>query len=273
MKIKDVIKILLTFCLLLTIFNLGMFFHSNEIYATTSTKCTHTVYKDNNPSTYHYTYCNICGKCKKRTKHSVKEIVNTGNISGHKTYCSCGKYLGLEDHETEYCTKYNDTFHRTHCECGYVGVQMHINLEAEQLSAGEYVKGKRYSTKEDLDTYHKVTCIDCDEKLGVDEHTWARGSTMAHRCSGCGRVHSKQNDATKGLHYFNIEKITHLGNVGTCEVCNAILQLEYTGGSILPHLPKKEEYTMVGNPNPMKEVILNTDQKIKSNYMPINEKR
>ena len=259
---------------IISLFLFGIQFSNNTILATSTTSktstCTHTVYSTGSPSTYHYTYCKTCGKCKKRTRHSVSRIVNTEDSSGHKTYCSCGRYLGIESHSYYSYSKYKEAYHKAKCSCGYVGLEVHSPV-AKEIKAGETVKGTTYSTTEDLDTYHKLVCTKCDEKVGVTEHTWARGNTLAHRCSGCGRVHSKKNDATKGLHYFNIEKISYLGNVAVCEVCSAILKLEYTSDSILPTLPKKEEYTMVGNPNPMQEVSLETDQKIKSNYMPINE--
>ncbi|MBQ8299110.1 MAG: hypothetical protein IJX99_04480 [Clostridia bacterium] len=106
---------------------------------------------------------------------------------------------------------------------------------------------------------------------GVEAHKWTGGNTTAHKCSGCSYTHSKANDATKGLHYFNLDKIRVLGDVSPCAVCGEYLKLEYSSDSILDTLPKKEEYTMIGNPNPMEEVTLDTDQKIVSNFMPIDE--
>ena len=50
------------------------------------------------------------------------------------------------------------------------------------------------------------------------------------------------------------------------------MTLKYSTESILDELPKKEEYTMVGNPDPMKEMSLDKDQIIEVNFMPLNEK-
>lgn len=124
-----------------------------------------------------------------------------------------------------------------------------------------------------MDLYHKMVCDYCGEKTGVATHTWTGGNTSPHKCSGCSYVHSKKDDATKGRHYFILDKIRTAGLVVACDVCKEYLRLTYPSDSTLSKLPKKEEYTMVGNPNPMKEVVLDTDQKIKCNFMPINEER
>ena len=49
---------------------------SSTAGGTSTTTCTHTVYSTGSPSTYHYTYCDVCGKCKSRTKHSVSSTSN-----------------------------------------------------------------------------------------------------------------------------------------------------------------------------------------------------
>lgn len=51
-------------------------FISSTIGETATTTCTHTVYSTDSPSTYHYTYCDVCGKCNARTKHSVSSTNN-----------------------------------------------------------------------------------------------------------------------------------------------------------------------------------------------------
>ena len=212
--------------------------------STTTKKCTHTVYTSLDKSTYHYTKCDICGKYKSRQKHSFQYA------------------------------KYSTFYHKVTCSnssCSYLAYKSHANLSDVSLTKGEKVAGTTYGSVSDLDTYHKLVCDDCGEKTGVSEHVWTGGDTSAHKCSGCGYVHSKANDATKGRHYFDIEKINIAGNVAPCAVCGEYLTLEYAKSSVLSKLPKKEEYTMVGNPNPMKEVKLDTDQKIVTNFMPINE--
>lgn len=177
--------------------------------------------------------------------------------------------MGNRSHSFSY-SKYNDTYHKATCGCGYSGLKSHNSLPSK-LKNGETVKGTTYSGTEALDTYHKMVCSSCKEVTGVEEHTWTGGNTTAHKCSGCSYVHSKVNDATKGLHYFELDKIRLLGEVSPCVVCGEYLTLKYSDDTILDTLPKKEEYTMVGNPNPMQEVTLDTDQKIVSNFMPINE--
>lgn len=177
--------------------------------------------------------------------------------------------MGNRSHSFSY-SKYNDTYHKVTCGCGYSALRRH-NLLPNKLKNGETVRDISYSGTEVLDTYHKMVCSSCGEVTGVEEHKWTGGNTTAHKCGGCTYTHSKVNDATKGLHYFELEKIRLLGNVSPCVVCGEYLTLKYSNDSILDTLPKKEEYTMVGNPNPMKEVTINTDQKIVSNFMPINE--
>ncbi len=203
--------------------------------------CTHTVYEDDNPAKYHYTYCKTCGKCNERS-----------------TY-----------HPFTY-SKYSSTYHKATCSCGYTTYKYHTS-SAYQLKNGENVNGTVYSGNDDLDTYHKTKCTLCSEITGVEKHTWSGGNTTAHKCSGCGRVHSKKDDATQGLHYFDIEKIRKAGEVAACKVCNKYLTLTYSSDSILAELPKKEEYTMIGNPEPMEEMTLEKDQIIEVNFMPINE--
>ena len=68
---KNKILFLLTFILM-------MIFSTSIIYATSgkTSKCTHTVYSTNNTSTYHYYYCNICGKCNRRVVHSTNSVYN-----------------------------------------------------------------------------------------------------------------------------------------------------------------------------------------------------
>lgn len=247
--------------------------NSSTLIASSSTstkKCTHTVYKNINNSKYHYTYCKICGKAKSRKVHSVSKIVNNGSTSTHLTYCSCGKYMGTESHGYVSYSRYNTTYHYATCSCGYTGLKSH-NVQAKELKNGESVNGATYSGTENLDTYHKMVCRNCNTVTGVEAHNWTGGDTSAHTCSGCSYVHSKKNDATHGLHYFNLNKIRSAGDITTCVVCKAMLKLEYTSDNILSTLPKKEEYTMVGNPNPMLEKSITTDQKIKANFMPINE--
>lgn len=118
--------------------------------------------------------------------------------------------------------------------------------------------------------YHTASC-NCGYNER-QEHYWSGGNVSAHRCTKCKYVHWKSRDETSGRHYFDLEKITKLGNVAPCVVCKKYLNLRYSSDSILPTLPKKEEYTMVGNPNPMKEVYLDSNQKIIANFMPINSK-
>lgn len=235
-----------------------------------TSKCTHKVYSTNSPGIYHYSYCSICNKCNGRTKHSIAKIVNYGNDSYHLAYCSCGKNLGVKSHSFVSYERYNLTQHKATCSCGYVGLQNH-NEMAVKLNAGDSVLSTTYSTNEDLDTYHKLVCANCSEVTGVDNHKWSGGNTSEHICSSCSYVHSKKYDATNGLHYFNIESIRVAGNVAPCEICGEYLTLTYESDSKLPKLPKKEEYTMVGNPNPMKEMTLSSDEIIKCNFMPINE--
>lgn len=200
--------------------------------------CSHTTYNDNEPAKYHYIYCDKCGECKERHSYTFSQ--------------------------------YNLSYHKATCTCGYTTYKSHT-IARYQLSNGENVNGTVYSGNEDLDTYHKTKCTLCYKVTGVEEHNWSGGSTSAHKCSNCARVHSKKDDATKGLHYFNIEKIRKAGDVAPCVVCDKYLKLTYSSNSILSELPKKEEYTMVGNPNPMEEMTLDTDQIIEVNYMPINE--
>ncbi len=227
--------------LLIMFFSL-IFIFSSVIYAKppSGLVCTHKVYETDETSKYHYYYCDKCGECNKRVAHTFSY------------------------------SRYNANYHKAYCSCGYVKYLSHSS-SAYKLSDGETVKGTTYSGTETLDKYHKMVCNVCGEVTGVAEHTWTGGNTSAHKCSGCGYYHSKKNDATKGRHYFNIEKIRKAGNVTFCEVCNQYLKLTYSSDSKLTELPKKEEYTMVGNPNPMKEVTLDTDQKIICNFMPINE--
>lgn len=192
-----------------------------------------------------------------------------GNGTYHTAYCSCGRNLGNKYHSYSY-SKYDDTYHTATCGCGYSALKTH-NPSPKKISDGETVKGTTYSGIEALDTYHKMVCSSCSEVTGVEEHDWSGGNTSAHKCSGCSYIHSKVNDSTGGLHYFELDKIRILGEVEPCKVCGEYLILEYSDDSILDTLPKKEEYTMVGNPNPMQEVSIDTDQKIVSNFMPINE--
>ena len=203
--------------------------------------CTHNVYEDDNPAKYHYTYCDTCGKC------------NSRSTSHPFTY-----------------SKYNSTYHKATCSCGYSTYKYH-STAAYQISNGESVNGTVYSGNDALDKYHKIKCTLCYQITGVEEHSWSGGNTSAHKCSDCSRIHSKKDDATKGLHYFNIEKIRKAGEVAPCEVCGKYLTLTYASDSILAELPKKEEYTMIGNPTPMEEMTLDKDQIIEVNFMPINE--
>lgn len=239
-------KIKMVFLFLLTLVVVGISSNTFAVKTALPTLkddngCTHTVYEDDNPAKYHYTYCKTCGKCNKRS-----------------TY-----------HPFTY-SKYSSTYHKASCSCGYTTYKYHTS-SAYQINNGENVKGTVYSGNDDLDTYHKTKCTLCSEVTGVEKHTWSGGNTSAHKCSGCGRVHSKKDDATKGLHYFNIEKIRKAGEVTACVVCKKYLTLTYSSDSILAELPKKEEYTMIGNPNPMEEMTLDKDQIIEVNFMPINE--
>ena len=251
--------------------------NSGVSYATTSTStgatntvCTHKVYTTNEPATYHYSYCPICKKCNGKTRHSVSKVISYGSDEYHLAYCSCGKSMGVKKHYFLSYTRYTDTQHKAKCSCGYVGIRNH-NGSSVMLKSGETINGITYSSTEDLDTYHKVVCTGCGEVMGVEKHNWTGGNTSAHTCSSCSYVHSKKNDATKGLHYFDIEKIRFAGDVTPCVVCGEYLHLSYTSNSKLPKLPKKEEYTMVGNPNPMKEKSISQDETIKCNFMPINK--
>lgn len=170
--------------------------------------------------------------------------------------------------------KYSLSYHKVTCKnnnCTYKAYKTHSNTRSHVITNGEKILGITYSSTESLDKYHKLVCNNCGQIIGVAEHSWGGGDTSAHTCLECGYVHSKVNDATKGRHYFDIEKISTAGNVTKCVLCEEYLILTYEYDSTLSKLPKKEEYTMVGNPNPMKEVSLNTDQKIKTNFMPINK--
>ena len=230
-------------CVIIFLMNYNISFAAKTALPTLKEEsgCTHTVYEDDNPAKYHYTYCDSCGKCKSRsTSHPF-------------TY-----------------SKYNDTYHKATCSCGYTTYKYHTS-SAYQLTDGESVNGNVYSGNDDLDNYHKTKCTLCYQVTGVEKHTWSGGNTTAHKCSSCNRVHSKKNDATKGLHYFNIEKIRKAGDVAACVVCKKYLTLTYASDSILAELPKKEEYTMIGNPTPMEEMTLDKDQIIEVNFMPINE--
>ncbi len=241
-------------------------------YASSTDKgCTHKVYSTSSPSKYHYSYCKKCGKCNKRTRHSISEIRNYGNGTYHTAYCSCGYYMGRKKHSFSSFSKYNSDYHYASCSCGYTGLKKHNGSSKVKITLGETILGTTYSSVEDIDLYHRVDCGQCGEILGVEEHTWSGGDTTAHRCSSCSYEHSKKDDATKGLHYFDLDKISKVGDVANCEVCGEALHLKYSSDSDLPKLPKKEEYTMVGNPNPMEEVEINKDQKIISNFMPLNE--
>ena len=243
---------------------------SSVINQRSATKCKHKVYSDNAPATYHYSYCSICKKCNRKTRHTVSKIVNYGNDSYHLAYCSCGKSLGLKSHSFISYTRYNETSHKAKCKCGYVGIRGH-NGSPVRINKGDTVLGITYSSQDDLDTYHKLVCTSCGEYTGVEKHNWSGGSTSPHTCSSCSYVHSKKDSATKGLHYFDIDKIRIAGDVAPCVICGEYLKLSYTSDSKLPKLPKKEEYTMVGNPNPMKEETIFKDETIKCNFMPINE--
>ncbi len=230
----------------LVIFVLCMFFpKSSNVYGAKTNLpiiwdqgCTHATYVDNEPSKYHYVYCDECGECKAK-------------------------------HEFTF-SQYNSTYHKATCSCGYTTYKNHIT-SAYQITDGENINGTTYTGEKSLDKYHKEKCTLCYKVTGVEEHNWSGGNTSAHKCSSCGRVHSKKNDATKGLHYFNIEKIRKAGEVAPCEVCDKYLTLTYASNSTLSQLPKKEEYTMVGNPAPMEEKTLDKDQIIEVNFMPINE--
>lgn len=235
----------------------------------TESSCTHNTYNTNLPDTYHYTYCEICNKCIKREKHAIDKKENYNDSSKHKVYCSCGYYMGTRYHNYSY-SKYNSGYHKATCGCGYSGLKAHSEA-GKIISMNEIIDGAIYNDLDSIDTYHRSICGKCNEDLGVSKHDWTGGDITVHKCSTCSYIHSKSTDATQGLHYFDIEKIRVAGEVGPCVVCGKKLKLEYTDDTILTKLPKKEEYTMVGNPNPMKEVELSTDQTIKTNYMPINE--
>ena len=166
------------------------------------------------------------------------------------------EYPDSGDHDYKY-EKYSITYHMVTCknnDCTYEDYMVHSNLLNETITNGENILGIVYSSTESLDKYHKLVCDDCGEIIGIAEHLWIGGDTSAHTCLECGYVHSKANDSTKGRHYFDIEKISTAGNVTKCVLCGEYLKLTYESDSILSKLPKKEEYTMVGNPKPMREV-------------------
>ena len=189
--------------------------------------CTHQIYNDSNTSTYHYKYCETCGKCNSRTKHYVYRYKNYGKSGTHSGYCSCGRYMGEYWHNYKTFNHYNDSYHIGICSCGY-------------------------------STYLS--------------HSWSGGDTSAHKCSTCGYFHSKQNDATRGRHYFDLTNISTIGKIASCGLCGAELELEYDTNTTLNKLPAKEEYTMVGNPKPMQPKSIEEDQYIVSNFMPIDAK-
>lgn len=265
-----ILVVLMIICLSLISVVYATSANKNNKKNNTYKRCTHAVYSADNSNVYHYSYCNNCGRCDGRAYHNTSSPKHTGNGAYHTAYCSCGRYMGIEAHRFTSFSRYSETLHYASCGCGFSTLTSH-SPTATKLNRGEIVKGRIYVSDEDLDTYHKLVCGSCGEVLGVAEHTWTRGSTLAHKCSGCAYEHSKKKDATKGLHYFNISKINILGDVAPCEVCESCLNLEFAEGSKLPTLPKKEEYTMVGNPNPMREVTISSDETIKCNYMPINE--
>ena len=261
-------------CYVITILILILSLGGLQVYAakttTTKKKCTHRVYSTGSPATYHYSYCSKCGKCDGRERHSEGRVVNYGSSTYHVSYCWCGRRLGVREHYFNSYSRYSDTQHKARCSCGYETLQGH-NSSPRMLNAGDVVLGTRYSSKEDLDKYHKMVCDACGTYTGVETHNWSGGSTSAHTCSSCSYVHSKKNDATQGRHYFNIDTIRAAGNVAPCVVCGEYLTLTYSSNSKLPNLPKKEEYTMVGNPHPMREVTMTNNEDLICNFMPINE--
>ncbi len=233
-------------------------------------KCTHTVYSTNDSSTYHYGYCDVCGECDSRRTHYVYRYKNTGDEDTHSGYCSCGKYMGEYWHSYNSFTQYDKNNHIGECTCGHAAYLSHVDSYVS-IAKGEVIEGVSYTTNEQLDNNHKVVCRDCDEFLRVENHKWSGGDTSPHKCSKCSYIHSKQYDATKGRHYFNLSSISSIGSIAKCQVCTEYLTLEYENGCLLPELPPKEKYTMIGNPNPMAEKSVNEDQYIKTNFMPINE--
>ncbi|MBQ8299109.1 MAG: hypothetical protein IJX99_04475 [Clostridia bacterium] len=62
--------------MMINIFQVNATNSTSTTNSSTTTSCTHTVYSTNSPSTYHYTYCKTCGKCKSRTRHSVSSTSN-----------------------------------------------------------------------------------------------------------------------------------------------------------------------------------------------------
>lgn len=266
---KKILKNLIVIYIIFLAFNLKTYATSVES-GEEKEECTHTVYSDSDTSTYHYGYCDVCGECDSRTSHYVYRYKNTGDEDTHSGYCSCGKYMGEYWHSYNTFTQYDKNNHIGECSCGYSTYLSHVDSYVS-ITKGEVIEGVSYNTDEQLDNNHKVICRDCDEFLRVENHKWSGGDVSPHKCSKCSYVHSKQYDATKGRHYFNLTSISSIGSIAKCQVCTEYLTLEYEKGCLLPKLPPKEKYTMIGNPKPMQEKSVDDDQYIKTNFMPINE--
>lgn len=185
--------------------------------------------------------------------HTVYSDTNTSKY--HYKYCeTCGKCNSRTQH---YVYRYKNSgksdTHSGYCSCGrYMGEYWH-----------SYKSFNHHN-----DSYHIGICS-CGYTKYLS-HSWTGGDTSPHKCGTCGYIHSKQNDATKGRHYFNLVNISTIGKIASCELCGAELELKYDSNTILDKLPAKEEYTMVGNPKPMQQKSIEEDQYIVSNFMPIN---
>lgn len=190
------------------------------------------------------------------TKKCTHPVYSDGDkATYHYSYCSiCRKCKSRTRHYS--ATKRNSgnsEYHKSYCYCGRdLGYESH-SYYYEKIS----------------DNTHRGTCA-CGYSF-VESHEWTGGNVSAHICVDCSFVHPKSKDATAGLHCFAIDKIRTLGDVAPCVVCGENLSLKFSADTVLDKLPKKEEYTMVGNPNPMKEKTISSNQKIISNFMPLNE--
>ncbi len=174
----------------------------------------------------------------------------------HYGYCDkCGKCNSRTEHYANRLKQNGEKdTHYGYCACGkYMGQYRHYY--------------RKFEIKDDR--VHIAECP-CGYKTTVS-HNWVGGDVSAHECEDCGHIHSKANDATKGRHFFDIDAISRIGDVADCLVCGATLTTEYAKSNVLSTLPAKEEYTMVGNPNPMKEKSVKDDQYIITNFMPIND--
>lgn len=185
--------------------------------------------------------------------HAVYDDTQTSKY--HYKYCEeCGKCNSRTKHYVYRYKNYGKSnTHSGYCSCGrYMGEYWH-----------SYKKFNHHN-----DTYHIGICS-CGYSTYLS-HNWTGGDTSAHTCSNCSYIHSKQNDATRGRHYFNLTEISTIGKIASCVICGEELELKYDTNTILNKLPAKEEYTMVGNPKPMQNKSIEEDQYIVTNFMPID---